>query len=599
MIMRKFALGIHHFNIAYTAGNEMSYHRQVRESISPFLDMLLRHPTWCFSVEMSGFSLEFIAVNYPAVFSLLKLLITNKRIELISSTYSPQIWLAFPELDLIKSIEINNELLNKYGISQSRIFFSQENFFGEGIKTLSKWFDVAIVKEDYYSTLYNEPLTNIKPYYLLGEIKLLIGWGHILESISDLYFSKNAEMYEKETLLNSNYALLKSASETSSKSPFKTYVGVHKSIEWKWFHIGSSERFTKPQISPSNPRTCQYDLFWSANIENMLVNIENEGYVFAGIRHFINTIDDFEPEPCGPLLDGSWNMIKSQGGFVWTGLNHSVHEDCLLVRNINWRSRTQLLGVETLINILKEKMNIAEFNSSIIKAWKFQLLAEISDATGWFPEKCEVLFGIQQSENVLNLITQMVAIIKLKFNIAHVLIDTMDNCLLERADFYSNTERRILKSKKLFIKEPLITGGDGQMKFYQLNDMTQIIIGDYLPCASSFNILFEFNNAYLNYSPALMEASVVNWPLAIFKANNINLALPNGLIGINEELFLIKHNQFLNISGQINKSLKQLNFEIYNPPSYNVHFVFTVFKGVVGEALDLANRINIFPTVSI
>ena len=65
--MKKYALAIHHLNVAYVAGNEACYHRQVREGIVPFLDLLSKHPNWSFSVEMSGYSIEFIANMYPEI----------------------------------------------------------------------------------------------------------------------------------------------------------------------------------------------------------------------------------------------------------------------------------------------------------------------------------------------------------------------------------------------------------------------------------------------------------------------------------------------------------------------------------------------------
>ena len=101
----KLALGLHHFNIAYVAGNEASYHRQVREALLPFLQMLERHPSWQTTIEMSGFSLEFLAQHYPNILDYIKSLIENGQIELISCTYAPQLWIAYPFEDLIKSIE--------------------------------------------------------------------------------------------------------------------------------------------------------------------------------------------------------------------------------------------------------------------------------------------------------------------------------------------------------------------------------------------------------------------------------------------------------------------------------------------------------------
>lgn len=174
---RKYLLGLHHLNIAYCSGNIASYHRQVRESVMPLLNLLKNHPAWCFSIEMCGASVEFIGTNYPAVLTELRFLILNGQVEFISSIYAPQIWIQFPEADLFRSIEINQQVLKNYEINASRIFFSQENFICPGIEKLSQWFDAVLVKDDYFFYYgLRSSAEEIPPYYQVGNIKLVVGW---------------------------------------------------------------------------------------------------------------------------------------------------------------------------------------------------------------------------------------------------------------------------------------------------------------------------------------------------------------------------------------------------------------------------------------
>ncbi|MHA1233028.1 MAG: hypothetical protein ACTSWR_01675 [Candidatus Helarchaeota archaeon] len=153
--MKKYALSLHHFNTAYVVGDTESYHRHTIESLALFLNFLFENPKLKCNLEINGYSLEFIYKNYPYVFEKLKFLIDNEQIELISTTYSPQLWIAFPKTDMIKSLRYNFNLLKRLGLKQSRIFFAQENFFYEGIKYLKEWFDIAIIKDDYYFHFYN------------------------------------------------------------------------------------------------------------------------------------------------------------------------------------------------------------------------------------------------------------------------------------------------------------------------------------------------------------------------------------------------------------------------------------------------------------
>ncbi len=245
--MKKFALGLHHLNIAYVAGDYNSYHRQVTESVIPLFDLLDRHPSWRFNIELSGYSIEFIANHYPAVINRLHAFIESKQIHLISTEYAPRIWFFFPRKDMIKSIEMNTQILHKYDLKTSRIFFAQENFFGPGVSSLYNWFDSAIVKDDYFYHLYPNLINNDKqpPYYQFGKMKLLVGWGHILEEMA-------GKVFKSKDQINSGYKhwpenrlnLLGKALNGrlfGRKVPFQSQT--FSNIEWTWYHFGSSERF--------------------------------------------------------------------------------------------------------------------------------------------------------------------------------------------------------------------------------------------------------------------------------------------------------------------------------------------------------------------
>lgn len=360
--MKKFALGIHAVNVAYTAGNISSYHRQVREGIVPLLNILMRHPNWCFNLQINGFSVEFIANNYPEVLELIKLLINKNQIELISCTYSPQIWIAFPKYDLIKSIELNQELLKSYDLQPSRIFFSQENFSGEGVKSLKEWFDVAIIKDDYYFYLYDKPdnMLNFPPFFNLDGIKIMVGWGHILEGMAQELFSKKNSNAHDNILIRKNYQFLKSRHLNQNNSDkLNNFIGKYKDIEWKWYHVGSSERFGKAQMRPEIASTCMFDPHWHSYAERHLMELESQGYILTGVQSFLNTLENvyYEVMPCKSLLDGSWNMEKSRGGYIWCGFNSSPHEDDMLIRNQNWKSRARLIGLETLLEIFPKEIS--------------------------------------------------------------------------------------------------------------------------------------------------------------------------------------------------------------------------------------------------
>src|SRR6201999_539670 len=122
---------------------------------------------------------------------------------------------------------------------------------------------------------------------------------------------------------------------------FAGFNGQYNDVEWVWYHIGSSERFSKPNIRPENYTSCIWDENWMRKTEEILDNYERIGFKFTGIKNFVDDISktDFIPNPSNKLLDGAWNMKSSSGGFIWMGENGKEHEDVLSVRNHNWLSR--------------------------------------------------------------------------------------------------------------------------------------------------------------------------------------------------------------------------------------------------------------------
>lgn len=592
-------------NVAYTAGNVSSYHRQVREGIVPIIDMLYNNPRWCFSIEMCGQSIDFIGKNYPSVLDRFKELILRNQIEFISSTYAPQIWISFPRTDLIKSIEMNISILEKYGIKQSRIFFAQENFSGEGIKTLTKWFDIAILKNDYYYYLHNsEKYKPLSPYYNLEGLKVLIGGGHIMESISDFLLNES-------TILDGNALLIKNEfepifSETlNTVNKKKTEIdvrGKYNDTKWLWFHIGSSERFGKPNMRPENVAFCRFNLRWFILLEEQLKNLEQQGFIFSSINQFIQEIEtsNFSAPDIKPLLDGAWNMEMCKGGYFWTGYNYSDAEDDILVRNQNWRSRSKLLAVEEFIKHFPKNIQTnAKLTKELQKAWEAQLLSEVSDSTGWFPDVNEVNVSIVESDKVLNYVANISNYLKLCISAGSIVVDTKAQSILARIQKSNKAKLSKIEKHDLLIDEPKLLGMCGEMAYYELSNNIQRIVVDFSPIGQQVGVEFALKLDYIIFSPALMDDEAVSYSTKLFSPKVIYLPLPNGLIGVQKDVFLIKHNEFLNIAGCVNCTENTLSFKIENPQKRKYHWEVTVFRGNLEAAIELARSINVNPIIDL
>jgi hypothetical protein len=150
----KLALGLYHFN-AHWGAESRSAQRHCTEALAPFLRVLKRHPDWRVSIDIAGSGLELLNEHYPVQTRRLRALVENGQVELISTMYTPSLWVAFPRSDLIRSIERNRQCLSKLGFPAGRLFFAQEGLFGESVHTLTEYFDAAICKDDYLNYFYD------------------------------------------------------------------------------------------------------------------------------------------------------------------------------------------------------------------------------------------------------------------------------------------------------------------------------------------------------------------------------------------------------------------------------------------------------------
>ncbi len=574
--MKKFALGLHHLNIAYVAGDYNSYHRQVTESVIPLLDLLGRHSSWCFNIELSGYSIEFIAKHYPIVLNRLKILIESKQIHLISAEYAPRIWFSFPRKDMLKSIEMNVQILNKYDLKASRIYFAQENFFGPGISSLEDWFDTAIIKDDYFYHLYPNLIKDDMqpPYYKLNKQKLVIGWGHILEEMAGKVFKSNEHINSEYAHWPENRLNLLGKALTgrlfASKVPFQSQTW--NEIEWTWYHFGSSERFSKFWTDPSDPDRYKFEPQWISVAEKCLETYEEQGFEISAIDDFVNAIETngFNAPIAPALVEGSWNMKKSRGGFVWMGQNSNDFHNALEIRNQNSITRKQIMELEQSL-VIEKKPKLLNY------LWKLQLLSETSDSTGWLPKPCEVEFSLSKSKRIHH-------IYDLLMNQTNVKPQTFS-----WSKFFNGKE---ISFDELYVKCFKVYGVVAKSEFFQINSKTQFIRIEFSTSKNFAGVGFNLTENNVRYSPALLEQAINKINLDALAPKQLCLPLTNGLISIDNNLHVIKNNDLFNLCCIVDKEMKSLKFVVEKEKTKPFVCEFLLFQGEINDALKLANQLN-------
>lgn len=136
---------------------------------------------------------------------------------------------------------------------------------------------MIVCKDDYYCYLNPSESCEIykNPYFSFGSQKLVVGWGHILENVFE-FLDHSKEISQRSNYYSKKFADLIAASSQKASSEHK--IGSFANLMWKWYHIGSSERFSKPYIESENIATCFIDRDWSQEIERYLTSFENEGF---------------------------------------------------------------------------------------------------------------------------------------------------------------------------------------------------------------------------------------------------------------------------------------------------------------------------------
>jgi len=557
----KAILSLYHFNIQFVAGAVHTYDEIIFESFEPFLDLYLAHPKWKCDLELQGYFLEYLKEHYPHIIDKLRLLINRGQIELVSAHYSDQIWLAYPRYDMVKSVTINDSLLSELNIKRSSVFFTQENFFGEGAFSFMKeyGFKIATITKDYYEYLHGEE--KLYPYYEYNDIIVLI------------------------------------ATPPRRRRPI---VNEYEDVKWTWVWYGDGEPLLTGR-SPMFSKSLTYREDLRLQFEQIIEDLEKHGFTMYTISEYVDMLkkQGLAPVRLSRIVDGSWNMRVSLGVFMWMGVYMNPYERDCEARSLTFKSRKYLLACETLLNYARNQgLNIDKESFLIREGWKHQLRAEASDSTGWFPALVEAFYSDIEAKAALAHARYVITLLKKKLGFKGKLtVNTFTGEISSK----SLEEKRNISKAHPPIPLQVIGASSYELECYRVERDQYTIDLRFTPelMVSFVGVIFPLLSDEIGYSPALEEDRLVYINLNDFKFERISLPLPNGLISLNKDTFIIKHNEYMHVAFSIDKSLRGCGFILRTPPQRSFSWKLTIFKGSEKEALELAKRINVFPTVTI
>ncbi len=546
----KYAIGMFHYNFQYVAGDYKIEARIIRESLYPALQFFDKHPQYKVDFEFQGYAIETMAEEYPHILKLLKKLIDRGQIELVIAHYSDQFFIAYPALDLQKSIQISDEILKKYGMKRSRIFFGQEIQFSPGLASALKGtHDVVVTSSDPHSYYrgYTLPLVNVK--YGNDSILGLIGAG--------------------EKHLNN--------------------------LDWDWSFLDDGEVF--------NTLDYKSNFYFVPEQEKKSIEhfrkLESEGYEFVTMSELVKKIKDdsnYKIEDYPFIPEGTWNMSVC-GPFMWMGRQRSGVETDGITRALSYKLRGKILVAEKLIQYAEilEK-NVSALYDLYHQAWKHLLLSEVSDASGWTPWLVEV----QYTENeVANANMKLKKIFK---SLSKMLPQINEGVIVNTKTGKVNPKKSEVQNKTIESYLPIpvyVKAASYISSVRKLKDkLYQLDISCKRPKDGAVEIAFDTAEDGLAYSAGTGEETIVNIPTDL--KHNPAMALSNGFLYLGNGYSIIKDCSVEHLAVTWRQKEKRAVFrEELNENNPGMKMRFYIFSGKKEEGHKLANNLNTWPVYTV
>ncbi len=302
-------------------------------------------------------------------------------------------------------------------------------------------------------------------------------------------------------------------------------------VKVKWLFLGDGELVATAGISPYFPGLFRANPAKLKGLEARMTALEKEGYKPSTVSEYVAALREagLKPAPLRPMLDSPWRPEDGSGVFQWMGKYAFPWEADYDIRSRNWRVRTKLIEAE----------RAGADDEVLAEAWGHMLNAEVSDPTGWFPFPVEIKWDYEQMDLALKALEG--APLPNAAPASPVFRELTDEPPVEVGLFGG-----ALKSKATWEEAEVLS-----RKAYSVS----------VEWKGSGGIAFPLAGDYLEYSPAMMEHEVRRIDINDIKPKSIHLALPNGLIGLGDGLYLIRDNAAGCLAAGFYPKAREIRFE--------------------------------------
>jgi Glycosyl hydrolase family 57 len=546
----KYAIGMFHFNLQYVAGDYKIETKIIKNSVYPVLQFFEKNPQYKSDIEIQGYAIESLADDHPQVLALLKKLVNRGQIELVIAHYSDQFFIAYPALDLQKSIEISDKILADHGMKRSRVFFGQEIQWTPAYASLLKdKYDLVVTSSDPHGHYRGATLPLVNITYGNDHILGLIGAGET--KLDGLWW---------------NFSFLDDG-EVFNTLDYNSDFNIVPEQEKK-----SIDKFKR---------------------------LEKEGYTFVTMTELANKIKALKGYkiPDYPFVpEGTWNMSVC-GPFMWMGRQRTGVEKDGLTRALSYQMRGVIMMAERLVDYAAAQgLDVTKLKGLILEAWKHLLLSEVSDSSGWSPWLVEVQYTDNEVANADLIIKEVLKGLKaiLPMDDQNYTLNTQDGKIEPAGGQKINPGTVSTLPIPFGVRAEKCTSVIKKIS----EDLYRIDIKGERPVDGAVEIEFNTPASGLWYSAGSGEEWAVEIPTDL--KNDPAFTLSNGFISLNIGYSLIKDCSVEHIAATWKMKEQKLVFrEELNKNNPEMNMRFYLLKGSVNDGLKLANRLNTWPSYNL
>ncbi len=575
---KKFAVGIFHFNIQYVAGGLKGFKDNpmfdmnaeqvedaiITQSLDPLLDILLDHPHFAADVEMQGYMLDVIRQRHPATLKKLWKLVRDGQIEVMSFHYSDQLFVAHNKWSMQRSIELNREAFDAACLPVAPAVFCQEGQFSEGMQVMMGQAGQSV-----------------------GVLKGMYGY-----SVKDRV---NALLYR---LRGRDVVTTDSMTDADS------------GIEVKWYAVDDGEVLVTNGLNPYLGKGFKFTDTAKKKLVGMFQDLLDKGYFMTTVGDYVHYLHDYDVKAVKLpfILDGTWHPSRSDNLFAWMGRRGMFGDgenDNGVMTGLE-ESALDIKALEALIAFAKTKgVDVKKFAGIAHALARTQVLAEVSDATGWNPWKGEVEYALTRIASVKkDSYNAIKALAGKVFQGKQILVNLATGAVTDKIP-----ETPVQEDKPVDPQWDVSVEADGfnvKQSWFEVPSKGQgvyrldVSLTKTDQSKNTMQITFALNSDKLMYTPAMLDDTLETIPFDQIATDPFTVGLANGLIALDKDTFLVEDTRSIHLAVHVDSAQHKLWFrdETINgsqPVTYHIY----ILKSFTGpDAVEFAKTLNITPTMT-